>query len=337
VGNHYVTVTITRQTKAVSEKGFGTPLVLATSKNLAYKVYTDIEQVTEDFATTTEEYKLLSRMFGQNPRPAEIAVYGVQYDNATDDPTELTSALNTLVTMGKNDFYYLLSVEQGDDEITALAEWISTQEKIYAVSTSSTSLYEALNGLYDNVFLLVHDQPRQYPAEGLVALLAPQDIGSYTWTFKTIQGVSPAAYDDTKINEIHDNNACTYISEGGVNITSHGVATSGEYIDVVQSTHFIKARMTEAVFRLLATNSKIPYTDAGIAMVVAEVDKVLKQCFKQGIIADENGEPLYSITVPKRADIPANTKAQRILPDVKWKATIAGAIEHVDIQGVLAL
>jgi len=337
MGNRYVDVTITRQTKAVSEKGFGTPLVLATSKNLPYKVYTDIEQVANDFATTTEEYKLFSRMFGQNPRPAEIAVYGVQYDGATGNPTDLTAALNTLVTMGNNDFYYLVSVEQGDDEITELAQWVSTQDKIYAASTSSETLYQTLSGLYDNVFLLVHDQPRQYPAEGLVAQLAPLPIGSYTWTFKTIQGVSPVSYDATKINDIHANHACTYIREGGVNITSRGVATSGEYIDNVQATHFIKARMTEAVFRLLATNPKIPYTDAGIAMVVAEVDNVLKQAFKQGIIADENGEPLYTITVPKREDIPANTRAQRILPDVEWTATIAGAVEKVEIRGVLTI
>jgi Protein of unknown function (DUF3383) len=337
MGNRYVTVTITRQTKPVSEKGFGLPLVLATSKNLAYKVYTDIDQVLADFANTTEEYKLLSRMFEQDPRPAEIAVYGVQYDSATGDPEDLTSALDTLLTMGKNDFYYLLSVEQGDDEITALAEWISTKDKIYAVSTSSTTLYQTLNGQYDNVFLLVHDQPRQYPAEGLVALLAPQAIGSYTWTFKTINNVEPAAYDETKIDDIHANNACTYISEGGMNITSYGVATSGEYIDVVQATHFIKARITKAVFELLAKNPKIPYIDAGIAMVVAEVDKELKQCFKQGIIADENGDPLYSIEVPKRAEIPVDKKAQRILPDIKWTATIAGAVEKVDIKGTLAV
>lgn len=336
MGNRYVDVTITRQTKAVSEKGFGTPLVLATSKNLPYKVYTEIDQVASDFTTTTEEYKLFSRMFGQSPRPAEIAVFGVQYNGASDDPATLVSALNDLIKT-HNDFYYLVSVEQGDDEIAALAEWTSTQEKIYAASTSSETLYNLLSGLYDNVFLLVHDQPRQYPAEGLVALLAPQVIGSYTWTFKTIQGVAPAAYDDTKINDIHAKNACTYIREGGVNITSRGVATSGEYIDIVQATHFIKARMTEAVFRLLATKPKIPYTDAGIAMVVAEVDNVLKQAFKQGIIADENGEPLYTITVPKRADIPANTKAQRVLPDIEWTATIAGAVEKVEIRGVLTI
>ena len=92
MSNRYVDVTITRQTKAVSEKGFGTPLVLATSKNLPYKVYTDIEQVTADFATTTEEYKLLSRMFGQNPRPAEIAVFGVQYNGTNGNPAVLVDA-----------------------------------------------------------------------------------------------------------------------------------------------------------------------------------------------------------------------------------------------------
>lgn len=336
MGNRYVDVTITRQTKAVSEKGFGTPLVFSTSKNLPYKIYTDIEQVANDFATTTEEYKLFSRMFGQNPRPAEIAVFGVQYNGTSGDPAVLVDALNTLIQT-HNDFYYLVSVEHGDDEIAALAEWTSTQEKIYAASTSSETLYAMLSGLYDNVFLLVHDQPRQYPAEGLVAQLAPLPIGSYTWTFKTIQGVSPVSYDATKINDIHANHACTYIREGGVNITSHGVATSGEYIDIIQSTHFIKARMTEAVFRLLATNPKIPYTDTGIAMVVAKVDEVLKQAFKQGIIADENGEPLYSITVPTRAEIPANTRAQRILPDIEWSATIAGAVEKVEIRGVLTI
>lgn len=336
MSNRYVTVTITRQTKAVSEKGFGTPLVLATSKDLPYKVYTDIEQVTADFATTTEEYKLLSRMFSQNPRPAEIAVFGVQYDEALGDPATLVTALNDLIKT-RNDFYYLTSVIQGDDEITALAEWISTQDKIYAVSTSSDTLYTTLSGLYDNVFVLVHDQPRQYPAEGLVAQLAPLPIGSYTWTFKTIQGVSPAAFDDMKIDDIHNHNACTYIRESGVDITSHGVATSGEYIDVVQAIHFIKARMAESVFRLLATKKKVPYTDGGIAMVIAKMDEVLRQAFKQGIIADENGEPLYSITVPKRDDIPENTRAQRTLPDIEWSATIAGAIEKVDIRGTLMI
>jgi hypothetical protein len=332
----YVDVVITRETKPISEKGFGLPLVLATSKDFPYKVYTDISEVATDFSEETKEYKLLSRMFGQSPRPNEIAVYGFVYDAESDGATALTSALNELVKEN-NDFYYLVSTEQGDDEIKALAEWTNTQDKLYGVTTSNKELAAELSGQFDNTFLVVHNQPESYVAEGLVSTCAPRTIGSYTWTFKNVQGVPAVNYDATVINEIHSNNASTYINEAGILLNSHGVVTSGEYIDVIQSTHFLKARLGEYVFRLLALKDKVPYTDAGIALVVAEVEKVLNQGFKMGIIADEEGTPQYTITVPKRSDVPKNTIAQRILPDVKWTAVIAGAVEKVEIRGTLTL
>jgi hypothetical protein len=332
----YVDVQITRETKPISEKGFGLPLMLATSKDFNYKVYTDILEVSPDFAEDTKEYKLLSRMFGQNPRPDEIAVYGFLYDAVSDGPTALTATLNELIKT-HNDFYYVVSPEQGDEEIKALAEWTNTQDKLYGVTTDNIALAEEIQGMYDNTFIVAHDQPDTYVAEGLISTCAPRTIGSYTWTFKNVQGVPAVAYDNTMINQIHAANASTYINEAGVLMNSHGVVTSGEYIDVIQSTHFLKARMAEYAFRLLALKDKVPYTDAGIALVVAEVEKVLDQAFKQGIIADEEGVPMYTITVPKRADIPKNTIAQRILPDVQWTAVIAGAVEKVEIRGTLTL
>lgn len=332
----FVNVNITRQTKSVSEKGFGLPLVLATSKNLSYKTYTDISEVVADFAAETKEYKLLSRMFGQNPRPAEIAVYGVLYDSGADDPSKLVTALNTLI-LTHNDFYYLVCAEQGDEEIAALAEWISTQQKIYAASTSSTVVDAALKGLYENVYLLVHNDPTTYPAEGLVALLAPQVIGSYTWTFKTINGVPAVNYTETEINAIHDNNANTYVADGGVNITSSSKATNGEYIDVIQGQHFITAKINENIFRLLVRMPKVPSTNGGIALAVAEVENALTLAGKNGIIAEEKGAYQFAITIPSIDSIPENAKANRKLPDIPWTAKIAGAFEEVTINGVLAI
>ncbi|MEH6943388.1 DUF3383 family protein [Bacillus sp. JJ722] len=336
MSNRFVTVNITRQTKPVSEKGFGLPLVFATSKPFEYKVYRDISDAVDDFATDTKEYKMLSRMFGQNPKPAEIAIFGVQYDSETGSPTDLVTALNTLIKT-HNDFYYLTSVEQGDEEIEALAEWISTQDKIYVASSASEMLYAKLKGKYDNVHLLIHNEPESYPAEGLVASLAPLTIGSYTWTFKNIAGVAPVDFDNSKINKIHENNCNTYITEGGVNITSHGVATSGEYMDVIQGEHFITAKITENIFGMLVRTPKVPFTSAGIALAVAEIEKALDLAGKNGIIAIENDDYQYTITIPKIEDIPTNSKAKRQLPDIPWKATIAGAIEEVTINGVLAI
>ena len=334
--SEFVTVNITRETKAITEKGFGLPLVLATSKALAYKVYTELSQVNADFAVDSNEYKLLSRMFAQNPRPAEIAVQGVLYNSTTGDPTSLVTALNNLL-LTKNDFYYLVSPEQGEDEVTALAEWVSTKDKIYAVSTSDEAVYEGMNELYDNVYVLVHDKPELYPAEGLVSLLASQIIGSYTWTFKSINGVLPVAYDSAKIKDIEDNNANTYIQESGVNITSGSKATSGEYIDIIQGQHFIKAKIAENVFGALVRNKKVPYTSAGIALIAAEVEKALTLAAQNGVIATENGEYQFAIDVPTIESIPTNNKAGRILPDIPWTATVAGAIEKVNINGVLSI
>lgn len=333
----YVNVVITRETKPIAEKGFGLPLILGTSKDSPYKVYREIEDVASDYDVESREYKVAQRMFGQEPRPAEIAIHSFMYDSMVDGPEGLVAALNELVKT-KKDFYYLTSVEQGDEEITALAEWVSTSDRLYGATTPNKELAATLRGQYDNLFLVVHDVPETYVAEGLIATCAPRGIGSYTWTFKNVKGVPAVEFDNTTISEIHENNASTYIEEAGLLMNSHGVVTSGEYIDIIQSTHFLKARMAESVFRLLALSEKVPYTDGGIALVVAEVEKVLDLGDKMGIIAtDEAGNPLYSITAPRREDIPANTRAKRILPDVHWRAIVAGAIENVEIRGVLSI
>lgn len=332
----YVDVQITRETKPISEKGFGLPLILGTTGDHPFKIYRDIEDVAPDYDESSKEYKLASRMFGQNPRPAEIAMFSFDYDDVSDGPAGLTMALNELVKKHK-DFYYLVSVEQGDEEIKALAEWTNASDRLYGATTNNLELAAELRGLYDNAFLVVHDKPDTYVAEGLIATCAPRRIGSFTWTFKNVQGVPAVAFDDSTINEIEENNASTYIEEAGLLLNSHGVTTSGEYIDIIQSTHFLKARMAENVFRLLALSEKVSYTDGGIAQVVSKVEEVLDIGFKQEIIADEEGVPLYSITAPRRSEIPKNTIAKRILPDIHWRAVVAGAVEDVEIRGVLSL
>jgi hypothetical protein len=347
--SRYVKVEITRQTKPTPEEGFGTLLFLGTSKALPYKEYEEADEVKADFGEVSEEYKLAKAYLEQEPKPLKIAGFGVLYDPTTDTPDVLTNELDTLIQT-HNDFYYLASVEQGDEEITALAKWIHKKNKMYVASTSNISLPGTLktesesneelypgDNLYENVFLLVHDQPTTYPAEALVGAISSMPFGSYTWTFKTIRGIPVANFDDDQIEQIHDNNACTYIKEGGQNITSKGITVFGEYADVIQGQHFIESTMTENVFALLARMPKIPFITAGIGLVVAEVEKTLNQAGVNGILAEENDEYLYTITIPKIEDIPANDKANRILPDIPWTATIAGAIEGANINGVLKI
>ena len=72
-------ITITRDTRAVSQSGFGKVLILATSQEHPFTSYRDIDEVMKDFDETTEAYAMASRILGQTPRPSEIAILGVSY------------------------------------------------------------------------------------------------------------------------------------------------------------------------------------------------------------------------------------------------------------------
>lgn len=335
MANRYVNVVVSRQTQPVARQGFGTPLVVAVEKSLAYKEYTSLAAVGADLAETTESYKLIQALFGQTPRPAKVAVVGIVFNEGTTEVTALTDLLNT-TRLAKDDWYYLLSSAQQDATITALSSWSSANGKFYFASTSSKVLSGSLNS--DHTVIMVHPNPKSYPATAWVGACAPKEVGSLTWTFKTLAGIAPSGYTASDIDAIETAKGCTYIKEGGVNIVSKGQTTSGEYIDVVQGQDFISARMAEGVFGLLTRTDKVPYTAQGIALIAAEVEAVLKQANTQGIVAsDADGKPLYSVEIPNIADISQNDKASRKLPNIKWTATIEGAIEDVDINGTLIL
>lgn len=332
--NRFVDVVITRQTKAVSQAGFGLSLILSHEKLMEYKEYTGIEGVATDYGESSETYKLANSIFSQVPRPQKLAINGILYDGVAGDPADLVAALNLLMK-SNGDFFYVHCTEQSDPVITAVAAWVNTQDKFYFASTTNKVLHVTLQS--QNTILMVHPNPETYPAAAWVGVCSPQTIGTYTWTFKTLNGILPAGHDETDLGLI-EAGASSYIRVGGVNITSKGVTTTGEYIDILQGQYFIKSRMTESVFALLVRLPKVPYTYDGIAMMVAEVEGVLKRAANQGIIAkDADGVPLFVIHIPNLEDISDNDKADRVLPDLNWEATIAGAVEKVRIGGVLQL
>lgn len=335
--SRYVDSVITRETGSVSRAGFGTVLVLGTSKGAAYKEYMAEEAVsgvTTDFGAESNEVKLVEAIMGQNPRPSKVAVLGVLYTEGTSQPSELTAALSTLM-LTKPDWYFLTCTTHTDPVVTALAAWTATQNKAYFASTSNKTLGTTLNQL--QTVILVHNAPETYPAEAWVGVLAPLDPGTYTATFKTLSGIAAASYNTTEINAIHTANGNTYIREGGVNITSNGKTTGGEWFDIIQAQHYLDARIVENVFGLLVRMKKVPFDAGGVAMTVAEVEAAIKGSPAGMIALDAGGNLEYTITAPDVNDISSNDKSNRLLPGVKWRVMLAGAIERVEVGGVLAI
>ncbi len=84
----------------------------------------------------------------------------------------------------------------------------------------------------------------------------------------------------------------------------------------------------------LVNNNKVPYTDTGIAMIEAEVRRALDLGVTNNFLA---ADPEYTVEVPRAAAVPPNDKANRILRNVSFQATLAGAIHFVEIRGVVSV
>ena len=116
---------------------------------------------------------------------------------------------------------------------------------------------------------------------------------------------------------------------------------AGEWIDVIRFRDWLAEEIKVYVLNVLVNNEKVPYTDAGIAIIEGAIRQSLRQGQVNGGIApveyDEEGNKNlgYTVTVPLAANISANQKASRILTDVKFTARLAGAIHVVEIKGSL--
>jgi hypothetical protein len=100
-----VEVLITRETASIDTASFNIPGVLATFTNFSERArsYTTITGVAEDFNTSSNVYKMATKLFGQQLKPPSIVVGRRQVDEVTITPTVANSATYT-VTL--NDIAY---------------------------------------------------------------------------------------------------------------------------------------------------------------------------------------------------------------------------------------
>jgi len=331
-----VTIDIKRDTLPTAEDGFGVPLILGTSKDHDYTEYITPDAVAEDFGESDEEKKIAELMFSQDPRPGRIAIRSVD----TVDVNALKDELDELIKED-DDWYFLTCTERGTSDIKELASWAKDNGKMYVATTDDDDVKTSGGELADldneNTVLIYHDNLDTNVAEGFVGKVAPKDPGSLTWKFKQVAGVDePADVDENDVKQIHDNNINTYIKKMGQLQTSEGLTTAGEFADVIRGQHYVEARLHERIQRLFFQQDKIPFTNQGISQVVSEVEAVMQEATSMGIIAtDEDGNGLFEVDAPTRAEVSEDKRKERTLPDVKFEFELAGAVHELKIRGVI--
>ncbi|KHD86374.1 hypothetical protein NG54_03400 [Heyndrickxia ginsengihumi] len=330
--------------------GLGKPLILAQKTGTSFiKNYSDITAVKEDFDESTNAYKKAAAIFAQSHRPKElsIATYdpGVTGTEGTEEGTEetgsaepsgITTAAKAVEKYFWNDWFFALTADAEQADKIAVADYVEGQKfKLFVVKTQSESERKAFKDKkYEFVIDFYHPTADEEADAALVGECGSQTVGSITWKFKTLTGITPIDITSDELNAIHQDGAIAYVMKAGISQTSEGLVVSGEYIDVIHGKSWIKTNIETSVQTAFANNPKLSFDSRGISVLEGQVTTVLKQAFTNGIIAaDSDGNPIYSITAKSRDDIPADERASRIYNGLSFSFDLAGAIHEATITG----
>lgn len=266
------------------------------------------------------------------------------------EPTEEIADTMSAVMASDSDFYGIVLASRDKDDIVAMAEWVETQTKLFGTSTAEQgakdsetdtdllSMLKAKN--YYRTFAFYHElADSEYLESGVMARCFAIEPGGETWANKVLSGLTADNLTETEYLAVSGKNGNTFETFRNKSITQNGKVAGDEWIDVIRFRDWLQEEITVNVFNLLINSDKVPYTDAGIALIENQIRQALLLGQRRGGIApteydEDNNENLgFTIEMPLAANIPANTKAQRLLEDVKFTARLAGAIHVVEITG----
>jgi hypothetical protein len=233
------------------------------------------------------------------------------------------------------------------DIYVELASWVLTQKKIFFYSSSLdgilgsgsndvASVIKATNN--DRVVSCYHSKsqgdpsPEYFEASWPGALL-PKKPGSITWAFKTPVSLTTDDLTDTQESNALSKFCNVFITVSGVDITKFGYVSDGTYIDERRGLDQLQAWLQEGIFAQLVALDKIPYTDDGIGILVAEMEKVFERASTQGILVSGSTE----ITIPTASSASSSDRQNRIAPNIPFTSNLQGAFHIIQISGVVSV
>jgi hypothetical protein len=272
--------------------------------------------------------------------------------DASADPGIATDL--AAIKLAVPDWYGLLLDSNSEAEVEAAAAWAESNGKLFVPQSADTLCLDSASTTdvaadlqtanYGRTALWWHPDIgtlTSWLGAGILGNRLPADPGSDTWAYKTVAGVASYVLTETQKTNLHAKNAGTYTEIAGIDVTEQGKVAGGEWIDVVRGIDWLRARLSERIFGLLANNAKVPYTDAGVDLVKGEVfaqlrDGVTVGLFSPGTPGDPD-DPPPRVSAPLVKDVPLADRQARLLPDVEFFARLAGAIHAVEVTGTVSV
>lgn len=261
-----------------------------------------------------------------------------QDDQSLDDGIAADYAA---VKADDEDFYGVFMTANGTLEIAALASAVEADRKIFIAQSSDDdiladtggNLAETLNTAnYNRTALIWNGDNAKYANGAWMGKQFPKNPGQSTWAFKSLAGVPTDVLSDSQISNLEANEANHFTNTKGLPMTLQGTMASGRFIDITRGIDWLIVRMQERLLQLLANSDKIAYTQSGITALENEVRAQLKEAVGFSVITEG-----FTVTPPNIDDISSTDKANRVLGNMDFSATLAGAIHSVTINGSVSV
>lgn len=299
--------------------------------------YSSTQELKEvGFSTIDPVYNAAEKAFSQSPKPAKIYVAVQKLISGVAEAVDVTLDRAKAVT----GWYAVCPVGIEEDRYQDIANWVEANNKICICQTTGISTHPVADTM--NRTAVIHaSSESDYINAALLGRFLSYDPGSVAWSYKSLSTISAQSLSAQEINTLEQNNTSYYVSISGKNVVMGGKMCSGEWIDTIHFCDWLVAKIQEKVYNLMLKYPKIPYTDAGIAMVQNAVMEALDAGVKSNGIAEpqQDGEdevPSYTIVVPRASDIDEAVRKTRKLEGVKFTARLAGAILFTDISGTVS-
>lgn len=348
--DNLINVTVTQQTQAVSSASFAIPLIVGTTDagwdGDFVRTYTDPAALLGDgFADDAPEYLAARAMYSGASAPTQFCV---------GRRTSGTMATDLANIFGQNNNAYgVVLAGLPDEDILDAAAAIEGMQKLLIASSATEAIAES--GKDDLASKL---KAAGYNRTGICYTKAnkngileaawmgaqlPQTPGSSNWAYKNLPGVTSDALSANEqtvlygvpVSGVAGKNVNVYQAIGGANVTFPGMAASGRYFDLTIGVDWLRARIQEAIYGLLANTPKIPYTDAGVSALMAAINAQLRLAEANGLLDGSDLENPVFVRADSVDTVPQNQRAQRISPTIYFGGRLQGAINSVIISGVV--
>jgi hypothetical protein len=272
----------------------------------------------------------------------DMSLLDLDFEDTTVD-SSLVTELGEVTALYPHWYGLTLADPNSKARVTALAASIETQERIFGYTTHdtdvgngalSTDIFSTLNSAqYFRTYGIYSGDQGKHAAATWMGNRFPFDPGGSTWAYKPLSGVEADELTASFTDAVFAKKGNYYQEIAGLPVTYDGKMAAGEWIDIIRGRDWNSARLRERVFGLFANAPKVPYTDPGVEQVVTQVEAQMEEGVGATYFA---ADPAPIVTAPLVADVSDANKRNRILPDINFEATLAGAIHVVDpLNGVI--